>query len=440
MLQFIVVLCGSVNGFLLNVQPSLPLPLPVPLALSRQVSIIDMPPGMGKTLIIATLARRLIDRGGMPDFMLVAVPKDALASALVEYTQAGLTVEWLLPLKTRPRWATDEVKIPPGAKMRHAPQDARLHPYVVTVLLLDHMRYCAEGLLEAAPRCFVSLDEMHLVVPEDTQRSTLARDLASSARLCVGMTGTLWGDPKQSRKLTWWLQAATPWHVTQENFFTAALGGRIARRDTLGIEVLYEAVESKAWPSADTQAAFGRLVHAGGGRGRAAEGRFLQALALCNDAVLPAMVGSFHAARARGERGAMLVADTMAHAERLRDALVASGVPGEDVLLLTGAIHLTAESVAQGTHRAYRAVIVPKARVHGYSLTLYQTLITGVYCGFRDVQAEGRIRRLGQTSPVVRVVRHFIGPIQAAMLQRKIASLTVAQILRVLAKDGAFVE
>ena len=107
--------------------------------------------------------------------------------------------------------------------------------------------------------------------------------------------------------------------------------------------------------------------------------------------------------------GVMLVARNGMHQTKLRNMLIAKGVPDRDIFVMNKgkSLILTDKTVEEGGPD-YRVVITKMSQPEGYTLTRLNVMISSVYPSNRAsrVQMEGRINRIGQNKEVYYVKIH----------------------------------
>ena len=356
-------------------------------------SFLWMTVGSGKTMAVLMYVKWLIGRGSMPPYFVYTLPKSALVSVITEIKKFNLKIRLLVPLKT--------------AKRKDFPQDIEVAigkspsvaPYVVNMITTDsHLRMCDDILTPIAPRALVVFDEVHKNL-NDTQRTTVALNLASSAADFIAFTGTPVVDAK-AYKLIAWLQRIVPFEVNLKNYLVAA-NAMISKQVPTGVRTEHHNVTVDL--SAANLEAYHDLVppSLGGRNKNAVLSDFQEATRLCYAIVTDEMVNlAVRLQRSRGRRVCIVAKDSR-HQQNLVEKILEEGYQRTQIFVLekSASAYLSADD----TSSLYLFAVVPVSRPEGYTLTLMNSMVTSVYPSnlATRTQLEGRINRIGQTSDMV---------------------------------------
>ncbi len=362
--------------------------------------------GLGKTLIVMYFVKYLIENEVMPPYFVYTLPTSAVDSVLKEIEAFRLPITFLVPLKAmsaaqkkiwKKRAGKDHI-----VKLGCTPDKFR-----VNIITTDgHLRKCRRELSEIASEAFLVFDEVHKNM-NDSQRTTTAQEIASLANIFAAFTGTPVIDSK-TYKLNAWLSRIVPFEVNNNNFLVAA-NTMITRPINTGIRV--ETEDIAAVMNEEDLRAYNMLVPPkfGGTNANPVSESWKEAINLCYAVCDRTMVDRTIDAIFSDQDGVMLVARNGMHQTKLRDMLIAKGVPDRDIFVMNKgkSLILTDKTVEEGGPD-YRVVITKMSQPEGYTLTRLNVMISSVYPSNRAsrVQMEGRINRIGQNKEVYYVKIH----------------------------------
>jgi hypothetical protein len=357
--------------------------------------------GLGKTWIVLSYIKYLLEREELPDYIVYSLPASAIKSVAEEIIAFGLPVRLMIPLKGKKK-----VDVPKGVEVAY---DCEPEAGVVNLIEHDHLKLCPQALEEVADQTFFVFDEVHKMLA-DTQRTSVALQISRLAREFVVLTGTPVIDNKIYR-LEPWLEPTVAFEVTERNFWAAATM-MVSRKASTGIKTESEEVEAKFTP--EEEAMYRRLVPPalGGTAGMSRMEDLKKAVDLSYVAADREIVVQVLRMLSEG-RGTMVVAATEEHQSKLRDALVKSGVKSGDIFLLGkgASLFLTDDAVAKGKVPPYKVVITTVRHSAGYTLTYLSAYVEGVYPSNQATreQLQGRINRLGSSHELLKYITVHCG-------------------------------
>ena len=338
--------------------------------------------GMGKTLIVLKHIQKLIKEKRMPKYILYTLPDSSITSVKYEIEQFGLPINVITNKKTK------------------------MEPYTVNMVTSDHkLRICESSFVSKASETFFIVDEVHKAM-NDTQRTTVATNIASLSYDFVVMTGTPVIDSK-TYKLISWLKMIVPYEVNDKNYLVAA-NSMLTKNVETGVKVLRKNVEAK-FSGKQLDLYNGLVPLALGGRNtNSSKEQMKEAANMCYKACDTEMVKLVKKhLNERKNNGVMLVAKDAKHQKKLQNMLVRKGIREKDIYVLESgkSIVLTDETV-KTTGIDYQVVITTIRQAEGYTLTRLNMIIRSVYPSNQAnrTQIEGRINRIGQRSEIITYV------------------------------------
>lgn len=366
-----------------------------------------IPVGMGKTQIVMEYLRRLYLRGELPPRVIYTLPSSAIASVKAEIELFGL-----------------KVSVVSGAGKGKRPRDI---PLGVVIIEHDHLRLLETELSEVVADAWLVIDEVHKCLAE-TRRTSIALGLSSAAKGFVALTGTPVIDANTYR-LIWWLKKINDFPITEKNFWVAA-NSMVARKVNTGVVVKTTEVAVELGALAKV---YRGLVSAslGGTAKKMGPTEFRKAMDVSLDAVTPVIIRDAYEG---ANEGVFVVAATMAHAEEIRDGLIAKGL-GEDEIFVIGkgqSIFLTDTSGPP----QIRIVIATVRHSTGYSLTRLGIMLTSVYPSNQATreQLEGRINRIGQRRKSIEIRTYHAG-VLSYIHENHLSAANLSEALRSLASE-----
>lgn len=242
------------------------------------------------------------------------------------------------------------------------------------------------------------------------------------------MTGTLVTNNNVELIINW-LKMAVNFEVNTKNYWVA-LSAIFSRK--VQTKVVVDRMILEAPFSVDQRERYYNVVPSGLG-GRAAKIDFKAATEISYEPVTHQII-EMVMLHLKTEVGVFVCARNARHQEELAELLNKRGV--KDVFLLGkgNTISLTPADRAIGKYP--RVCITTMYYVEGYEMTLYRVLITGVYFSNEASrhQLEGRINRLSQNMPDVRIIILHAGILTYIQRQYQKAR-NLAECIRGFAKE-----
>lgn len=380
--------------------------------------------GMGKTKIVLSYLKHLIDSGRMPKYAIYTLPKSAIDSIIKEIKYfEGLDLNMLIPIKAWKKNPLSDYTIS---------NDTLIEGHI-NLIEHDHLRVMSEELISKAHDSLVIIDEVHKAL-NDTKRTSVALELSRLSYDFVALTGTPVVD-SNTYKLIWWLEQLVEFEVTDKNFWVAA-NGMIAKKVNTGKEV--EDIEVVAEMSDKESKKYLELVPVGlgGSNPKPSNKDIMEAFEVCYgvcDVELVRQVGLYVK---RKKRPVMVVVRNKKHQTRMLEMLVDSGVKRKDVLVMEESVTLTDELVEAGEVPDYKVALVPLNMSMGYDLTRMNVMLTSVYPSNNAVreQMRGRINRIIQRADKVTYVTVHCG-ILTYVLQKHKDAASLSAVLSRLADE-----
>ena len=264
---------------------------------------------------------------------------------------------------------------------------------------------------------FFIMDEFHLALSRTTQRTASVQRLMSVSRGFLGLSGTpVLND--DIYELSAFLQQVVPFHVTAKNFFVA-YSYTVNQGTNTNIVVHDELIETEM----PRRRKYIRLLPvAFGGEGprrlEASDVRSLLNMEIDNatDMILETVIDNLD------HRCQVVVAKDSHHASKIVQRLIDMDVmESRDIYLMrkaTDVITFTPETLLERSDdrrvKEYKVIVVPLKINAGYSLTVADIMITGVYesNAASRLQIRGRINRLGSSHTAIHYITIVGGKLQ----------------------------
>jgi hypothetical protein len=245
------------------------------------------------------------------------------------------------------------------------------------------------------------IDEFHKTLSK-TIRTSLALELARLSYDFVGMSGTIIKDTNYD-ELIQWLEQIVEFEVTEKNYWVA-IGALVSKKVQTRVVVDRKVVEIPM--PLDIQERYYQLVPEKLG-GTARQIDFTGAVNLCYEVVTRNIIDTAISYVKMGE-GVFLVAKDIQHQNQIMNGLISNGLNSNMIHLFDKDHQITLTPEYNGP---IKVVITTKRHSEGYTLTKFRIMITSVYFSNQATreQLEGRINRIGQTSPNVRVIIYHTG-------------------------------
>jgi len=348
--------------------------------------IIWIDVGMGKTLIVMSYLKYLLDKGNLPPYVVYTLPTSAIDSIVKEMTMFGFPY-LKIDMRVKPESGTSKI----------------LQPGLVNLVPHDHMRMHGldEQMRTIASNMFFICDEFHLCLSSKTIRTSLALEISKLSYRFIAMSGTILNDAVED--LMVWLEQVVPYPVTSKNYF-AAVGSLIAK--SVGTGILVERVDYDIPMPPNFKIQYDQYVPEKLG-GTAVRININEACKICYEVLTPEMVsGAINVLNAG--RMPFIVAKDIAHQEAIQQQLVNQGVKPNTIHLITRDTPITLTPSDTGP---IKVVITTIKHSAGYTVTKMNVMITSVYFSNESTreQLEGRINRIGQNVSPLYIATYHTG-------------------------------
>lgn len=386
--------------------------------------------GMGKTLAVLTYLQYLKDNNALPLYIIYTLPESAIKSIIQEVRYFDVQINLIIPLvdikKRSEKYREKGVNIS---------QDPEPKPFVINLIEHDHLRRCEETLLRFSPDSIFVVDEVHKTL-NDTKRTSVALEIAHLSRDFIVLTGTPIID-SNTYKLIGWLEQVVPYEVNTKNFWVAA-NSMIAKKVNTGIKVIREEIIAPFTRKEENE--YINLVPPalGGKNAKPSHQEWIAATDICYKAANREMMQQVEEFLGQ-DRGVMLVAKDLKHAEVLYNMVISDTMVDEDDVYLLGtgdSIFFTDEAVQERKIHDYKVVIVPNKKAEGYTLTRLSAMVTSVYPSNNATreQLDGRINRISQKRKEIDYRTVHVG-VLTAILRNHNQAKNLALALQGIAKN-----
>lgn len=363
------------------------------------VHIIDMPIGSGKTSIICDLLRTLIDEEVAPSYVVYTLPPSSYDNIYREFNLYGYETYHIDPRKNKIL--------------------EKLSPGIIYFIFHDHLRYPTvyDILRKIDTEMFFIVDEFHLTLNDNTQRTSRALELARLSSMTIAMSGTPIKDNRMDLLIPW-LKMTVNFEVDDHNFWVA-ISAMIRRKVELNITVNY--LEDEALMTRNEEQTYFSLLE---------KNEFKSAINIAYVACARRMIEL-----TKERQKVFMVARNMSMAEQLKDMLIETGIKENEIYTLS-----KNRSITYTPHMIHninlRVIITTPYHSTGYTLTAMDTLITSVYFSNEATRSQliGRIARIGQPKKEIDVITVHTG-ILTNILQRYNEARNMSLALKAISKD-----
>ena len=397
----------------------------------KKGSFLWLPVGSGKTMIVLEHLKHQIENKSIPPYVVYTLPSSAIESIINEIKFYGFKYKLLVPLKNLNKSYRNSGKIKEYIK-----NDCTPEPYTINLIEHDHLRKCENILPEYMSNSIFIIDEVHKALNE-TKRTAVALQLSHLSREFIALTGTPIID-SNTYKLIWWLEQIVSFEIDKDNFWVAA-NSMIAKKFVTGVKI--EHISKYIHLTHREEEIYKSLVPVGLGgiNEHPRPSDFREAMELCykitNRGILSETLNLI-----KEGRGVFIVAKDSAHQSLLKDIFSEHVSPSKIFLITaTQTLFLTDDSVNKKVTPDYKIVITTVRKSAGYTLTRLSSMVTGVYPSNNAdrEQLEGRINRIGQSSPDIKYITVHTG-ILTYIKQKHIDAKNLSAVLSALAGDIKF--
>jgi hypothetical protein len=334
--------------------------------------------GTGKSALAYEWMIQTMRRNSLAIYLIITTVDSAIATLIEQARLQGIPdkcIDILIPLKGK-RKADNESKYKDF--IRHGQKTPT--PYHLTIIEHDHLRICADQLVEIMPSALLVIDEAHKSLYQ-SKRSAVMHQLA---RLSIGtmvMSGT-WVIDGKIYRLRAWLELSIAWGPVTTDTIWAALseiGGVVI--DT-GVEVIRQLVEVKRDPEMDRQYRSLLPPRLGGTNPNCSPKQLKAAVAMDYALCTTEMANQVKLwlANPENKRGVFAVAEHEKHRQQFLNAVAALHCvsEAETFNIASGKqLHLTSDLVAAKKVDPYRLVTGINKHLEGCCLDFLQCMRVG---------------------------------------------------------------
>lgn len=284
-----------------------------------------------------------------------------------------------------------------------------------------------DQLKDIANECIFIVDEFHKTLAK-TKRTSIALEIARLSHDFIGMSGTIIKDT-DTDELIEWLEQIVEFEVTKNNYWVA-VGALVSRKVQTHVVVDRQLIDYPM--DEDHRKRYYSLVPEKMG-GTANSIRFNDALNLSYEVVTKKMIDMTKQYVDLGE-GVFVVAKNIAHQKEIRDGLIRKGLSADSISLFGKDNQVTLTPEYDGP---IKVVITTISYNAGYTLTKFRIVIQSEYPSNQATreQLEGRVNRIGQISPQIRIITIVTG-ILTYIHEHHETARTLSEAMRGFAKDA----
>jgi hypothetical protein len=351
-------------------------------------NIINMTPGLGKTRIVIHYLDYLI-KHKQCKYCIYSLPHSAKEGVINQFKEYKIDINILS--MTKGKTANYDIK-----------------PWCVNFVFHDHMRKYTflDQVREILNELFFVMDEFHLAMSDGTQRTSIALEIASTAKYSISMTGTMINN--NIELMIPWMKLVSRFEVTKENLWVA-IGGVASYRITTNVIVRRKEIHFNLTPEE-------KILH---------NKSFKDACEVCYDVVNEGIITTALDYINRGI-GVFIVSKDAIAQKYITEQLNKNGVANIYMITSKNPIDYKPDS-----KQKYDAIITTSRQTTGYTVTGVHIMITSVYFSNQAAreQLDARLNRLGQPSKYVDILTLHCG-ILSYVLERYNKIRTVAEALK----------
>jgi superfamily II DNA or RNA helicase len=173
----------------------------------KNINLLYISPGMGKTYIVLSYVKWLIENNLMPEYFIYTLPPSASETIIKECDMIGLNYN-LLDFTINSK--NKEIK-----------------PNLVNIIKHDHLRLNDKKLKEMAHKMLFVVDEFHKTL-NTSIRTSIALELVKNSAEVIGLSGTIVQNDN-IKILIPWLEQITEFEVNEKNYYVA-IGSMISKK------------------------------------------------------------------------------------------------------------------------------------------------------------------------------------------------------------------
>ena len=346
----------------------------------KRGNIIWIPVGGGKTFICINVLFRSIQRASLPKYVVYALPPSAYESVLNEFKKSGL-----------PTCLLDSTQAGKKKGLNV------LREYHINFIKHDHLREMKDHLIDNALDIFLILDEFHLMMNVETQRTSVALELSKLANNFIALTGTLIKD-KDPKGIIEWISQVVDFKLTEKNYMVG-VASLISAKINYGIEEVRHFIEAEIPEENEYYSLVDKKL------GGSAERTDFKSAVKCCYEITKESILNVALQVLDEEPNVFVIALNKEMQEWLSNKFEEQGYK---TFKITGnnSINMT-----PGTHEDIKVVITTMQHSAGYNLTAIKTMIQGVYFSNQATRTQliGRLIRMGQLSSEVDIITVHCG-------------------------------
>lgn len=330
----------------------------------KKGNIIWSPVGSGKTFIVIMVLYMLMLRNELPDYVVYALPPSAYESVLNEFSMCNFETTFLDCTKSGKNRGLNV-----------------LHKHKINFIKHDHLREDKEQFIAKSLDIFLIVDEFHLTMNIGTQRTSICLELSKICNNFIAMTGTLIKD-KNHEGIIEWISQVVEFELTEKNYMVG-VASLISNKYNYGIE------ENRIFYDANIK---DDMIN------------FKESVKKCYEATKKSIY-NLTIEKLKTEKCIFVVALNKDMAEWFKTEFEKNN---KNVFIVgnNNSIVLTKDMNSN-----LNVIITTIRHSTGYTLTACRTMIQGVYFSNQATrtQLEGRIIRMGQSSPSVDIITVHCG-------------------------------
>jgi len=363
----------------------------------KRGSFVWLTVGSGKSLIILSFIKKLIEMGKMCKYAIYTLPSGALQSLASEISMMGFKVILLSPVQRK----ANEIKDYEGNIIRSIKDASQIEPHTITIVSHDHMRMVSDSVTHLMTNCYFIIDEAHKAIADTLRTSSMLNCALLSYSFCA-MTGTPTLDGNTS-SLVPWLRMISDSPITPRNHLVA-INTMISDCVNVGVKVEESEVNIEIEESEEYLKMLPRKL--GGSNDTFCMSDLRECLDICYGICDIKMIDD---AISMKNLGVFLVARDNSHQDRLSALLRERGHDSFSITN-TRSINLSDDTVKDGGDD-YKFVITTSRRSEGYTLTRLSVMMWAPYFSNQATRTQmmGRICRIGQKADHVKYIVYMCG-------------------------------
>lgn len=357
--------------------------------------LIWQPVGSGKTLIVLSFIKYLIDENKMPKYCVYSLPPSAVTSIIKEIENFNIPYNLI------------------DARLSSTAEEKIIKKYTINLIWHDHMRMNGldEQLREKSSEMLFIVDEFHKTLG-NSQRTSLALEISKLSYDFIGLSGTI-VNTDNPKELIQWLELIVEFEVTTDNYMVA-VGALISSKFETGVKIkrkdkMIEFIDNDEINSEN----------------------FRDKCNLAYELIIPEMI-KLSVKYYKKNIPVFIVAKGNEEQILIKNLLINEGYGENEIFLIEK--DKTLEYSGNDT-RNIMAVITTPNHSTGYTLTKIHIMITSVYFGNQSTrtQLEGRLNRIGQKNTIKIYTLH--AGVLSYVFKKYEHARSIAEVLKEFAKN-----